>query len=206
MGFDDPAYLGDETLEGSGERNYKLRANHLWNSTLGGGLGDQLRTEGDAAGLLKRIRDILKSLNLLAVQELIAFTDALKDADAVLRYASALFEYLRAPTIDEASFTPYLEAVEALPRPGKFKVVTWPVLTLLPFIARPTDHMFFKPSVTQVAAAAIGFDLQYRPEPNWLTYKRLIQMSERLMTVLRPHGARDLIDVQSFIWVAAGSA
>jgi hypothetical protein len=85
-------------------------------------------------------------------------------------------------------------------------VVTWPVLTLLPFIARPTDHMFLKPSVTQVAAAAIGFDLQYRPEPNWLTYKRLIQMSERLMTVLRPHGARDLIDVQSFIWVAAGSA
>lgn len=29
-------------------------------------------------------------------------------------------------------------------------------------------------------------------------------MSDRLLEELRPHGARDFIDVQSFIWVVGG--
>jgi hypothetical protein len=62
--------------------------------------------------------------------------------------------------------------------------------------------MFLKPDVTKKAAAIMGFDLLYRPEINWATYSRLLRLSEHLMTVLQPFGARDMIDVQSFIWVA----
>jgi hypothetical protein len=36
-----------------------------------------------------------------------------------------------------------------------------------------------------------------------LTYKKLMQMGGQLLERLRPLGAQDYIDVQSFIWVIA---
>ena len=64
--------------------------------------------------------------------------------------------------------------------------------------------MFLKPEVTNAAAEALGFHLNYRSDPNWLTYKCLLTMStiykERLAT-LKPV---DFIDVQSFFWVVGG--
>ena len=65
--------------------------------------------------------------------------------------------------------------------------------------------MFLKPTVTQDCAVGLMFDLQYSPELNWLTYAKLMEMSTFLLEYLRPYGARDFIDVQSFVWlVGAG--
>jgi hypothetical protein len=36
-------------------------------------------------------------------------------------------------------------------------------------------------------------------------YRRLIALSEHLLNRLRPLGAKDLIDVQSFMWIVVGS-
>jgi hypothetical protein len=63
--------------------------------------------------------------------------------------------------------------------------------------------MFLKPGPTQECAARMRFDLQYSADPRWLTYKKLMQMGGQLLERLRPWGARDYIDVQSFIWVIA---
>jgi hypothetical protein len=43
-----------------------------------------------------------------------------------------------------------------------------------------------------------------RPQLNWLTYAKLLEMSGQLLEALRPYGARDFIDVQSFIWMVGG--
>lgn len=104
--------------------------------------------------------------------------------------------------LTEAAFTEYADAVSRLPRVGQFRIETWPVLTLLPFLGVPSRHMFLKPAVTQRAAHILGFDLQYRPDLNWLTYKQLLVIARELMVVLGPLGARDMVDVQSFLWVA----
>ena len=91
-------------------------------------------------------------------------------------------------------------AVSALPQPGS-RVATWPVATIFPYLAHPDRNMFLKPEVTKEAAQRLGFHLNYKSEPNWLTYRSLLSLAELLMEELRPLGARDLIDVQSFIWV-----
>jgi hypothetical protein len=63
--------------------------------------------------------------------------------------------------------------------------------------------MFLKPGVTQEAEARLGFYLSYKAHPNWLTYKKLLDLADLLLRDLRPLGARDYIDVQSFIFVAS---
>ena len=61
--------------------------------------------------------------------------------------------------------------------------------------------MFLKPEVTQQCAERLTFDLAYSSDLNWPTYERLLVMSARLLEILRPYGASDFIDVQSFSWV-----
>jgi hypothetical protein len=62
-----------------------------------------------------------------------------------------------------------------------------------------------KPNVTREAAKAYGYPLTYRPAPNAETYAGMLAFAEtvrRDTAKLRP---RDMIDLQSFIWVQ-GSA
>ena len=60
--------------------------------------------------------------------------------------------------------------------------------------------MFLKPKPTKEAARRLGVDLLYNSGPAWVGYKRLLDWSHELLDFLRPRGAKDLIDVQSFIW------
>lgn len=93
-------------------------------------------------------------------------------------------------------------ALEALPQP-KGRVATWPIATLLLFFAQPDRHMFLKPGIAQQAEERLGFHLNYQPTPNWRTYAQLLSLSEVLFEQLKPLGARDYIDVQSFMWIAS---
>ena len=68
-------------------------------------------------------------------------------------------------------------------------------------IAEPTRHIFLKPNVTRVAAEAYGVDFLYESRPNWLTYASLLSFAERVRRDTRDLGPRDMIDLQSFIWV-----
>jgi hypothetical protein len=58
-----------------------------------------------------------------------------------------------------------------------------------------------KPEVTKKAADRLLFDLLYSSKLSWTTYSRLLKMSQLLLDRLRPLGARDYIDVQSFIFL-----
>ena len=64
--------------------------------------------------------------------------------------------------------------------------------------------MFLKPLATKAAAAALGFDLQYNAALNWVTYASLLRMGHIYLGLLREMGARDFVDVQSFILVVGG--
>ena len=87
-----------------------------------------------------------------------------------------------------------------LPR-RQTRVLTWPVLTVFPFIAQPSLHMYLKPIVTRVAADAYDFPFEYAPRPTWHTYARLLEFAARVRRDVRDLRPRDLIDIQSFIWV-----
>ena len=75
-----------------------------------------------------------------------------------------------------------------------------------PYLAMPAEHMFLKPVPTRRIAEACGVELNYRPEPNWLTYQCLLRLAERLKETLVDLEPRDMIDLQGFVWLVARNA
>jgi hypothetical protein len=199
-GFDDPHYVGKNRQEG--ERFYKWEAHGRWESKLGTGQGRHLLDEDEIDELARRTALVTAGLNLLSPFEQMALRDALQNHTAARRLFAALMDVLDAEQVTEAVFGPYLQAVNDLPvEEGKARVASWPVATLLPFLAQPGRFMFLKPSITCEFAEIVTFNLCYNAHPNWLTYEKLLGLAELLMAVLRPLGAEDMIDVQSFIWI-----
>ena len=99
-----------------------------------------------------------------------------------------------------AKFERWCEAVAALPR-KQTRVLTWPVVTVFGFISRPDEHVFLKPRVTRIAAREYSFDFRYRPRPSWETYASLLDFAHQVRRDLRDLKPRDMIDIQSFLWV-----
>jgi len=193
--FEDPKYRDDE-------RDYKVAAHEHFEELLGEGQLEQLLSSGDIGEVTSRALSVESRVNLLAVFEKAAFRDGLRDELGAGRFFAQLQQILQSPAIEKESFEAYIHAVESLPsEEGKTSPVKWTVATILPYLAQPDRFMFLKPEVTLDCAARFVFDLHYSPHPNWLTYSRLLEMSSRLQDYLLPYGARDFIDVQSFIWV-----
>ncbi len=197
--FDDPTYMGDRK---GGERAYKVEAHEAFHEQLGNGVGRRLLEEGKVEELSKRLFVVEGLLNLLSPYEKMALSDALKNEQAAMSYFSALFDVCDQDKVEKESYQALIVAVNELPaEEGKSRVSTWPVLTQFPFVARPDCHMFLKPEVTKSCAERMMFDLQYSPELNWGTYSQLLKLADRLFEELKPMGAKDYIDVQSYIFV-----
>jgi hypothetical protein len=93
-------------------------------------------------------------------------------------------------------------AVASLPAPADgSRVLTWPNVTILPFLADPTRFIVVKPQITRRMARRVGVDILYSSGPTWHCYEAVLRMSEGLLDRLRDLGAEDYIDVQSFMWV-----
>ena len=76
-----------------------------------------------------------------------------------------------------------------------------PLVTVFGFIAQPDLHIFLKPRVTRNAAHAYGFELDYAVRPSWETYASLLEFAAVIRRDLRDLRPRDMIDIQSFLWV-----
>ncbi len=63
--------------------------------------------------------------------------------------------------------------------------------------------MFVKPTITQYSSELCGFEINYKPQLNWLTYKSILDFSNYLFSELSDLNPRDMIDVQSFMWCIA---
>ena len=94
--------------------------------------------------------------------------------------------------------------MSGLPR-KQTRVLTWPVVTVFGFIARPYLHIFLKPMVTREAASEYGFDFNYISRPNWKTYQNLLAFADSLKADLSDLQPQDFIDIQSFLWVQGSS-
>jgi hypothetical protein len=55
--------------------------------------------------------------------------------------------------------------------------------------------------VTQIAARQYGYDFQYGSRPSWETYASLLEFAKTIRQDLSDMPPRDMIDIQSFIWV-----
>ena len=80
-------------------------------------------------------------------------------------------------------------------------MLTWPLVTVFGFIAQPDVHIFLKPNVTRAAAREYGYDFRYHSRPTWETYASLLEFAAIVRRDLRDLRPRDMIDLQSFMWV-----
>jgi hypothetical protein len=195
--FEDTSYL-------KRERNYKWEAHEDVRSRLLKGPGRKLAQADSKNQLPKLLGDLIHATNLLAVQEVIRLNNAFKEPGAAQSYARGVLGFVDEPSAE--TFDRLIDAVSGLPAEPGSGVLTWPIVTLLPFLAEPKRHMFLKPQMTQRVADVFMFDLLYDSKPTWATYQRLLRLSEMLLNRLRPLGARDFIDVQSFMWAIEGRA
>jgi hypothetical protein len=64
--------------------------------------------------------------------------------------------------------------------------------------------MFMKASMMKRMADSLKIALNYKPQPNWLTYLKLQELAERVDLELhnRNLNPRSGIDIQGFIWTS----
>ena len=79
--------------------------------------------------------------------------------------------------------------------------LTWPLVTVFGFLAQPGTHFFLKPNVTKIAAAKYGYPLAYESRPSWRIYEGVLEFAATVRRDLRDLRPRDMIDLQSFMWV-----
>jgi hypothetical protein len=192
-GFADETYL-------EWERNYKVDAHARWTAELDRKTFCRLLTSGDFSEVAARAIRVESRTNLLFSFEKMALRDAVKTPSGARLLTEQLYEFLYGSTGLEDRFEQWCQAVASLPR-RQARVLTWPIVTVFGFIAQPDRHTFLKPNVTRVAAAEYGFELQYRSCPNWATYARLLEFSAMIASEVTDLEPRDMIDLQSFIWV-----
>lgn len=194
-----PAGFRDETyLEW--ERSYKANAHARWTSELGRSRFRALLEARRFDEIAKQAIRIEARTNLLFSFEKMALRDATRTSAGARLMAEGLYEFLHGVGPMERRFADWCAIVAALPR-RQTRVLTWPVVTVFGFIAQPTQHMFLKPNVTRIAAARYGFGFDYQSRPNWSTYATLLQFATLVRHDLRDLKPRDMIDLQSFLWV-----
>jgi hypothetical protein len=195
-GFADETYL-------VAERSYKERAHLEWQAELGPTEFRKLLARGEFRQIADTAVRIESHTNLLFSFEKMALRDAVKTPAGARLFATELYAFLWGRGSQQRKFEDWVQAVSELPR-RQTRVLTWPLVTVFGFIARPDRHLFLKPMVTRRAARRYGFDFEYGTEPAWDVYRSLLTFAAIIRRDLdRKPGfrARDMIDLQSFIWV-----
>jgi hypothetical protein len=194
-GFRDPDYR--ET-----ERDYKVATHELWLEELGEAkFGELVREQRYEEVARRAVRVEQRSRHSMIFSfEKMALRDAVRTPAGARSFALGLHDYLHGAGALRDRFERWVSAIDSLPR-RQTRVLTWPLVTVFGFIAQPRQHMFLKPTVTRAAARAYEFDFRYESRPDWPVYESLLAFAAQVKRDTRDLLPRDMIDVQSFIWV-----
>lgn len=185
-GFRSPAFEGNERGT-HGERGYKLRAKAKLDEAAP--LDHALTGTGYGEAVLSAYR----GTNLLSPFEKTRLDPVLRgpDADAFVQAAA---------TFAMGDVAPALDRMERILT--KHDNAKWTVVTYLPFLWRPEEHMFLKPMVTKDFAERVGhpFVHDYSPALDPDVYASLLDLMAVTKAELADLQPRDNIDLQSFVW------
>jgi hypothetical protein len=185
----------------SSHRDARLAQHNLWNELFPGGTLRQ-HAAGQphiAAQKMMQVLDMREKPLLNAKSELPRVRDAFMRTEKMTPFLIALADVLDADRPTQAQYEAYLTSFAALEATGTSKSLTWPMVTALPFIAKPSRHLFVKPTAMRAAAAGLGFDLSFKTTPNYKTYDRVMAFGDELLYFATPRGGEDMIDVNAFL-------
>jgi hypothetical protein len=194
-GFRDATYI-------EWEREYKWLTHERWQESLNREeFRRLLRSRKFTEIATRAVRVEQRSrYSMLFSFEKMALRDAVKSQSGAQAFSEGLYQFLHGTAGFERRFDRWVEVVAALPR-RQTRVLTWPLVTVFGFIAQPDIHIFLKPNTTRAAAREYGFDFSYKSKPSWETYASLLEFAEKIRHDMRDLRPRDMIDIQSFMWV-----
>ena len=160
-GFKDRTYL-------DWERNYKWNAHLEWESVLNKSAFEALLSQEQYTDIALRAVRIETRTNLLFSFEKMALRDAVRTDESAKIFAESLYELAYGKKSIHSRFQQFVDAVGLLPR-KQTRVLTWPLVTVFGFIARPDEFIFLKPKVTRNAAEEYKFLFHYTSKPSWET-------------------------------------
>lgn len=179
------------------EREYKEKAHALGLQLLGKDAFELLMKTKNYEEISKRALKLVNSTNLIFPNEKMSLKDGLKDPSAQEQFSIALYSLIYGEDELETRFVSFANILENI------NAAKWTTVSYFLFILNPKEFMFVKPTITQHVSELCGFEINYKPQLNWLTYKSVINFSEYLFTEISELKPRDMIDVQSFMWCIA---
>lgn len=179
-----------------GEREYKVKAHELAVLELSAARLGAALAAGHFDDIVNAALHVLNATNLVFPNEKMALSDGLDSPAAREKFSRRLVDLLHGSESYQVRFEAFADFLLEV------NAAKWTGATYFPFILCPRDHMFLKPEVTQKAADAYGFWLAYDPHLNWNTYDRLLAFAKLLEERLAPLEPVDMLDIQSFLWVA----
>lgn len=183
-GFSDSDYLARE-------REYKVNARKLLNSTA------PLQEAAIGSGFAEAIIEAYAKTNIVhPVWEAPRMANALRSENG-----DNLIQRLARFTLGDRS---QLSAINRIAR--KYEAAKWPIVTYLPFLWNSDEpHVMLRHEPTTIFASSVGHEFPHVYEAQLVptVYESLLDLfatTEMEIAALEP---RDLIDVQSFIWVVS---
>ena len=190
-GFYDATYIKEE-------REYKVKAHDLMLDLLDEPEFSGLINAKSYDEICKKALKVMRKTNLVFKNEQMALNDSLKESDNRESFSKNLFSILYEKPELSARFEDFAQCLEDI------NASKWTIQTYFLFITFPEQYAFMKPTVTQYAADAFAYELNYESEINWGTYKTLLEFFDYVRSKLSELDdnlkPRDMIDVQSFIW------
>ena len=180
------------------ERNYKLDAHELASELLNKETFHSLLGQEDYTEIRKRALRVINKTNIVFQHEVMALNNGLDDEAVRRDFSTALYNLLYG---EGAGLRQRFEAFSDVL--GKAGADKWPVISYFLFIRFPDKYMFVKPTIMQHLSDLCRYEINYKPQLNWLTYKRILEFSEHLFNRLSELKPRDMIDIQSFMWCIA---
>lgn len=192
-GFTDETYL-------DWERNYKWTAHKDWLEALDLKKFAALLDQSAFIEIAQKAVAVEGRTHLIFSYEKMALRDAVRSPQGAQAFSEGLFQFLYGGGALKQRFEAWRDVVAGLPR-KQSRVLTWPILTVFGFLAQPRKHIYLKPTVMRRAAVAYGYDFQYSSKPSWVTYESVLGFADKVFDDLADMHPRDMIDVQSFLWV-----
>lgn len=182
------------------ETEPKREASVLAKKLLSRATLDDLLLVEDYSEFITRLEIVSSRTNLLSqevpLQDGLGLNNRLDEISGLA--CSAIFELLYSMQPSKERLAGFLNFVNENNLP---KVWTFP--TYFPFLLFPETEIFIEPSVMTWFVSELDDTVPFSPEPNASIYSEFQVVFSALRNELQDFGARDMIDIQSLVWVAA---
>ncbi|HEX8235270.1 MAG TPA: AAA family ATPase [Abditibacteriaceae bacterium] len=200
--FSDPAFLQDEI---DAKQSTVIRAQELLSA---GSLQDLIEEGRSSKGAVAegRFDEFIHRLEVIGQHNNLLWRKVPASGDLGILYRSeldkptfclAVYDLLYGSGKSPARMERYLNYVRAHKLPNK-----WAFPTYLLSVCHPATEIFVKPSTIQWFLQFIGKGELWKPTPSAAAYADILELAGSLKKALKAHKPQDMVDIQSFIWVA----